>query len=90
MRLSQASHGRATAACGRNAPRSNAHATYGVREPPYKGRNPIPIVIPCHRVLAAGGKLGGFSAHGGAATKRKLLALEGVSFDNDPPRLPGL
>jgi methylated-DNA-[protein]-cysteine S-methyltransferase len=54
------------------------------------GRNPIPIVIPCHRVLAAGGKLGGFSAHGGAATKRKLLALEGVSFDDGLPRLPGL
>ena len=29
------------------------------------GRNPVPVVIPCHRVLAAGGKLGGFSAHGG-------------------------
>ncbi|MPZ36794.1 MAG: methylated-DNA--[protein]-cysteine S-methyltransferase, partial [Rhizobiales bacterium] len=42
------------------------------------GRNPVPVVIPCHRVLAAGGKLGGFSAHGGAATKAKLLALEGV------------
>jgi methylated-DNA-[protein]-cysteine S-methyltransferase len=54
------------------------------------GRNPVPIVIPCHRVLAAGGKLGGFSAHGGAATKRKLLELEGVQLDSAPPRLPGL
>ena len=53
------------------------------------GRNPIPIVIPCHRVLAAGGKLGGFSAPGGAATKQKLLALEGVHFDGGAPRLPG-
>jgi methylated-DNA-[protein]-cysteine S-methyltransferase len=53
------------------------------------GRNPVPIVIPCHRVLAAGGKLGGFSAHGGSATKRKLLALEGVHFDSGAPRLPG-
>jgi methylated-DNA-[protein]-cysteine S-methyltransferase len=54
------------------------------------GRNPVPIVIPCHRVLAAGGKLGGFSAPGGAATKAKLLALEGVRLDNSAPRLPGL
>jgi methylated-DNA-[protein]-cysteine S-methyltransferase len=44
-------------------------------------------------VLAAGGKLGGFSAHGGAATKAKLLALEGVRLHekrDGPPRLPGL
>jgi methylated-DNA-[protein]-cysteine S-methyltransferase len=54
------------------------------------GRNPVPIVIPCHRCLAAGGKLGGFSAYGGAATKRKLLALEGVHLDGGEPRLPGL
>ncbi len=40
------------------------------------GRNPIPIVIPCHRVLARSG-LGGYSGHGGVATKRTLLALEG-------------
>jgi methylated-DNA-[protein]-cysteine S-methyltransferase len=42
------------------------------------GKNPWPIVVPCHRVTAAGGKLGGFSAPGGAATKLKLLALEGA------------
>jgi methylated-DNA-[protein]-cysteine S-methyltransferase len=54
------------------------------------GQNPVPIVIPCHRVLAAGGKLGGFSAPGGTATKQKLLALEGVHFDGAAPRLPGL
>ena len=42
------------------------------------GKNPWPIVIPCHRVTAAGGKLGGFSAPGGAATKLKLLAIEGA------------
>jgi methylated-DNA-[protein]-cysteine S-methyltransferase len=53
-------------------------------------RNPVPLVIPCHRVLAAGGKLGGFSAYGGALTKEKLLALEGVHFDGGAPRLPGL
>ena len=40
------------------------------------GRNPWPLVVPCHRVLAAGGRLGGFSAPGGAATKRRLLAIE--------------
>lgn len=40
------------------------------------GRNPWPLVVPCHRVLAAGGRLGGFSAPGGSETKRRLLALE--------------
>jgi methylated-DNA-[protein]-cysteine S-methyltransferase len=40
------------------------------------GKNPVPLIIPCHRVLAAGGKLGGFSAPGGAATKEKMLRLE--------------
>lgn len=42
------------------------------------GRNPWPIVVPCHRVTAANGKLGGFSARGGARTKLKLLAIEGA------------
>ncbi len=42
------------------------------------GRNPFPIIVPCHRVLAAGGKIGGFSAQGGLATKRRLLAIEGA------------
>lgn len=42
------------------------------------GRNPFPIVVPCHRVLAAGGKTGGFSAPGGVATKLRLLAIEGA------------
>lgn len=40
------------------------------------GRNPWPLVVPCHRVLAAGNKLGGFSAPGGVATKERLLAIE--------------
>jgi methylated-DNA-[protein]-cysteine S-methyltransferase len=52
------------------------------------GRNPVPLIIPCHRVLAAGGKPGGFSAPGGVATKEKLLALEGVHLGGTP-RLPG-
>lgn len=42
------------------------------------GRNPWPIVVPCHRVTGANGKLGGFSARGGAQTKLKLLAIEGA------------
>jgi methylated-DNA-[protein]-cysteine S-methyltransferase len=42
------------------------------------GRNPFPIVVPCHRVLAAGGKSGGFSAPGGVDTKRRLLEIEGA------------
>ena len=41
------------------------------------GRNPFPIVVPCHRVLAAGGRVGGFSASGGITTKMRLLAIEG-------------
>ena len=52
------------------------------------GSNPVPIIIPCHRVLASGGKVGGFSAFGGAATKQRLLALEGVQLGE--PLLPGL
>jgi len=42
------------------------------------GRNPLPILVPCHRVLAAGGGLGGFS--GGLPLKKRLLAIEGHSF----------
>jgi methylated-DNA-[protein]-cysteine S-methyltransferase len=41
-------------------------------------KNPAPLIIPCHRVLAAGGKVGGFSAPGGATTKMRMLELEGV------------
>jgi methylated-DNA-[protein]-cysteine S-methyltransferase len=41
-------------------------------------KNPVALIIPCHRVLAAGGKIGGFSAPGGAETKAKMLELEGV------------
>ena len=42
------------------------------------GRNPLPIIVPCHRVLAAGGKQGGYSGGRGLPTKLQLLALEGV------------
>jgi methylated-DNA-[protein]-cysteine S-methyltransferase len=41
-------------------------------------KNPVPLIIPCHRVLAAGGKVGGFSAPGGSAAKARMLELEGV------------
>ena len=52
------------------------------------GNNPLPIVIPCHRVLGAGGQLVGFSANGGTETKRRMLLIEGATavppslFDN--------
>jgi methylated-DNA-[protein]-cysteine S-methyltransferase len=48
------------------------------------GHNPCPIVVPCHRVLAAGGKPGGFSANGGVATKLKMLAIEGAVVNHTP------
>jgi methylated-DNA-[protein]-cysteine S-methyltransferase len=41
-------------------------------------RNPIPVIVPCHRILAANGGIGGYSGAGGAETKRRLLALEGA------------
>lgn len=57
--------------------------------------NPFPLLVPCHRVLASGGKAGGFSAYGGLLTKEKLLALEGGAltaqaslFAGDGPTLP--
>jgi methylated-DNA-[protein]-cysteine S-methyltransferase len=43
-------------------------------------RNRVPLLVPCHRVLAAGGRLGGFSAPGGATTKRRMLEMEGVAL----------
>jgi methylated-DNA-[protein]-cysteine S-methyltransferase len=44
------------------------------------GRNPFAPVVPCHRVLAAHGRSGGFSAHGGVRTKLRLLAIEGATL----------
>jgi methylated-DNA-[protein]-cysteine S-methyltransferase len=52
------------------------------------GQNPWPIVVPCHRVTAAGGKLGGFSARGGSNTKLKLLIIEGAPIATAPPPEP--
>jgi methylated-DNA-[protein]-cysteine S-methyltransferase len=48
-------------------------------------RNPIPLIIPCHRVLAAGGKIGGFSAPGGSTSKMRMLELEGVRLQATAP-----
>ena len=48
------------------------------------GQNPIPIIIPCHRVLAANGATGGFSANGGVTTKFRLLAIEGAKATSAP------
>lgn len=48
------------------------------------GRNPCPIVVPCHRVLAAGNKPGGFSANGGVVTKLKMLEIEGARVNHTP------
>ncbi|KQZ87157.1 cysteine methyltransferase [Mesorhizobium sp. Root157] len=48
------------------------------------GANPVPLVIPCHRILAAGGKIGGFSAPGGSVAKERMLALEGVRIGPPP------
>lgn len=54
------------------------------------GANPWPLIVPCHRVLAANGKIGGFSAHGGRATKRRMLQLERIDADGAAPEIPGL
>jgi methylated-DNA-[protein]-cysteine S-methyltransferase len=48
------------------------------------GHNPVPLIVPCHRVLAAGGKLGGFSARGGVTTKLRLLDIEGAEPNGQP------
>ncbi len=51
--------------------------------------NPVPLLVPCHRVLAAHGAGGGFSAPGGFQSKRRLLALEGVAVAEPRPRRAG-
>lgn len=46
--------------------------------------NPVPLIVPCHRVTGAGGKIGGFSAPGGSMSKARMLELEGVVIDAAP------
>jgi methylated-DNA-[protein]-cysteine S-methyltransferase len=48
------------------------------------GHNPVPLIVPCHRVLGAGGKLVGFSAAGGVVTKLRLLGIEDAAPDGQP------
>jgi methylated-DNA-[protein]-cysteine S-methyltransferase len=48
------------------------------------GRNPLPIIVPCHRVLGANGRLTGFSANGGVETKLRMLAIEGARIGQAP------
>jgi methylated-DNA-[protein]-cysteine S-methyltransferase len=49
------------------------------------GQNPCPVIVPCHRVVAAGRKAGGFSAPGGVDTKLRLLAIEGAQVAGTLP-----
>jgi methylated-DNA-[protein]-cysteine S-methyltransferase len=48
------------------------------------GQNPFPVIVPCHRVVAAGGRVGGFSAAGGITTKLRLLEIEGAQLTEAP------
>ena len=48
------------------------------------GRNPLPIIVPCHRIVGADGRLTGFSAGGGVETKLKMLEIEGARLGGDP------
>jgi methylated-DNA-[protein]-cysteine S-methyltransferase len=69
------SYGELAGELGRGSPRAVGQAV---------GANPLPIVIPCHRVVAAGGRLGGFS--GGLPRKIRLLELEGVRVEGQDLR----
>jgi methylated-DNA-[protein]-cysteine S-methyltransferase len=48
------------------------------------GQNPFAIIVPCHRVMGANGKLGGFSANGGVETKLRMLTIEGAQLGSTP------
>ena len=52
------------------------------------GANPVPLIVPCHRVLAAGNRIGGFSAPGGSDSKARMLELEGVAVDQPQAAKP--
>ena len=53
------------------------------------GRNPFPLIVPCHRVLGSGGRSGGFSANGGVATKLRLLTIEHARTSDAPTLFDG-
>lgn len=53
------------------------------------GRNPFPIIVPCHRVLARAGKAGGFSAPGGVTTKLRMLTIERARIGAEPDLFGG-
>lgn len=54
------------------------------------GRNPFPVIVPCHRVVGANGRLTGFSAAGGIQTKLKMLAIEKARIGEEPGLFPEL
>ena len=66
------------------SPRSSAASNCRATSARRWGAIPCPIVVPCHRVLAAGNKPGGFSANGGVVTKLKMLAIEGAAVNHTP------
>ena len=75
------SYGEVAALCGdRQAARAVGQAM---------ARNPFPLIVPCHRVLAAHGRSGGFSASGGVMTKLRLLAIEGAALGRAAPGAAG-
>lgn len=87
----------ATRAIGWGAVATYGDIARGVRSPGAAravghslSRNPIAIIIPCHRILAAGGRIGGFSAHGGASAKARLLEIEGARLGGGPAPNPDL
>ncbi len=53
------------------------------------GQNPFPLIVPCHRVVAAGRRSGGFSANGGVVTKLRLLAIDGAPVEGTLPLFEG-
>jgi len=74
-----------TVTYGELAKRAGANAPQAAQEVGIAmARNPVPLIIPCHRVLAAGGKLVVFSAPGSVETKQHMLALEGVYIGHQP------
>jgi methylated-DNA-[protein]-cysteine S-methyltransferase len=74
-----------TTTYGALAKELHAHTKFARDVGQAMAKNPVPLIIPCHRVLAAGGKLGGFSAPGGTTAKMQMLRLEDVRVAAPPP-----